>query len=202
VELCGVLGAVLQYRAMVDGTALLPRQRRRRPYSLPYAAGAAAFALLLHVVTPTLTLRGLGVAAGAVALGGVVIARQLAALHENARLLDDNRALTTRLAVLVERLEHQALHDGLTGLANRRLFEQRVEQALARQRRAAVPFALLFVDLDDFKRINDELGHHAGDELLVASPPASRVACGPRTRSPGWVATSSLRWWRRTSRRR
>jgi hypothetical protein len=71
VELCGVLGAVLQYRAMVDGTALLPRQRRRRPYSLlPYAAGAAAFALLLHVVTPTLTLRGLGVAAGAVALGG------------------------------------------------------------------------------------------------------------------------------------
>ena len=64
-------------------------------------------------------------------------------------------------------LESQALHDPLTGLANRVLFADRVEQAIVRAQRSKRPPALLYIDLDDFKRINDTLGHSAGDEVLV-----------------------------------
>jgi diguanylate cyclase (GGDEF)-like protein len=75
------------------------------------------------------------------------------------------------LALVRERtdeLRHQALHDPLTGLPNRALIFDRLERMLARSRREHVPIAALFLDLDDFKDINDSLGHAVGDELLVA----------------------------------
>jgi diguanylate cyclase (GGDEF)-like protein len=67
-----------------------------------------------------------------------------------------------------DELHHQAMHDGLTGLPNRALILDRIEQALARSRRQHAPIALLFLDLDGFKAINDTFGHAAGDKLLRA----------------------------------
>jgi diguanylate cyclase (GGDEF)-like protein/PAS domain S-box-containing protein len=66
-----------------------------------------------------------------------------------------------------EQMRYEALHDPLTGLANRTLLRDRLEQALARSGREGSPTAVLFVDLDNFKQINDTHGHAAGDVVLV-----------------------------------
>jgi diguanylate cyclase (GGDEF)-like protein len=94
----------------------------------------------------------------------VVFDDQLSALMAN---------VTARLARVVERdraaaqLIHQTLHDPLTGLANRVLLSDRLSHALARLSRQLHPMAVLFVDVDNFKVINDSLGHDRGDHILV-----------------------------------
>ena len=85
-------------------------------------------------------------------VGGIVL---------NARDVTERKALE-------ERLSHQAFHDDLTGLPNRALFLDRLGHALSRVDRDGKKVALLFLDLDGFKVVNDSLGHRAGDELLVA----------------------------------
>jgi diguanylate cyclase (GGDEF)-like protein len=90
-----------------------------------------------------------------------------------------NEELAVQMVALTEQsaqaeLEHQAFHDGLTGLPNRALFRNRVTHALAGQRRDGLPVAVLILDVDDFKHVNDGLGPVAGDQVLQVI--ASRLA--------------------------
>jgi diguanylate cyclase (GGDEF)-like protein/PAS domain S-box-containing protein len=81
-------------------------------------------------------------------------------------LVVNYRDVTTQRA-LERQLRAKAFHDGLTGLSNRTLFAERLEHAIARSARGAARPAVLFIDLDDFKTVNDSLGHGAGDRLLL-----------------------------------
>jgi len=76
------------------------------------------------------------------------------------------QASRERLHEQMEKMEHQALHDGLTDLPNRTLFRDRVEQLLLQGQRDSSGFAVMLLDLDRFKEVNDTLGHQSGDVLL------------------------------------
>jgi diguanylate cyclase (GGDEF)-like protein len=85
--------------------------------------------------------------------------------------------ILTLLEEQMERSKYLSLHDDLTGLPNRRLFEDRLISALARARRSGTHVGMLAIDLDHFKAVNDSFGHHAGDEFLrvVAQRFAKRI---------------------------
>jgi diguanylate cyclase (GGDEF)-like protein len=102
---------------------------------------------------------------------------QAAGALANAQLLEEQRLLATQTL-------YQALHDSLTNLPNRSLFLDRVGHALMRRRSPGRGVAVLFLDLDDFKLINDSLGHAAGDDALVALAERLRA----RVRSADTVA--------------
>ena len=94
------------------------------------------------------------------------------------------RAIATTLAAALtrlrneERMRYDSLHDPLTGLANRTLLRDRLTQALARSAREQLPTGVLFIDLDDFKAVNDRFGHAAGDAVLAEL--ASRLTAAVR----------------------
>ena len=90
-------------------------------------------------------------------------------------LLERSRSkLLSELEQVNARLAHESIIDASTGLYNRRHFDQRLHEAQARQHRSGAPHALLLIDLDNLKRINDDFGHPAGDAALVAVAAALR----------------------------
>ena len=106
--------------------------------------------------------------------GRIKAARDTLEIQVDARTEELRRANTQLKAEISERrqaeskLNYLAYHDPLTGLANRRCFIERLEESLRESGRHAQQLAVLFIDLDQFKQVNDSLGHGVGDELLVA----------------------------------
>lgn len=93
------------------------------------------------------------------------------AQHQIDILVERNIALQKELTELTQKeaqFRHLAYHDGLTGLPNRSLLQDRFHQAMSQAKRRHKPLALLLFDLDGFKRVNDKLGHASGDKLLQA----------------------------------
>ena len=134
------------------GLAELSRARRKPIWD---AVGVYAVPVMLgSTVLGVLEFSGLGLREPDQALSGTlgVIASQFAQFIERKRS--------------EQLLRHQALHDALTGLHNRTLFHDRVEQALEHAQRDGRPLAVLVMDLDSFKDVNDTLGHQCGDVLL------------------------------------
>ena len=103
----------------------------------------------------------------AVALIVLVTTRHVVAMRAQ-------NVLTRRLYDAQRSLAHQVHHDPLTGLPNRLLFARRLDDALSDRE-----FVLIFVDIDDFKEVNDQFGHAAGDELLCAVGERLRRCVGP-----------------------
>lgn len=135
---------------------------------LPYAPMPFAVVAAVAHLWPDAAIRP--VLLGAAVLVIAALIRQLTVLVENRRLLDE--------------VAMHAFGDPLTGLANRLLFTDRLDHAIALQHRDGRPVAVLSLDLDDFKLVNDNLGHHCGDALLreiaarlvAAVPPGHTVA--------------------------
>ncbi|WP_375478962.1 putative bifunctional diguanylate cyclase/phosphodiesterase [uncultured Jatrophihabitans sp.] len=111
-----------------------------------------------------------------VLIGGILLSVVLAVLMFV--LATGRRRALALVSAKTDELRHQALHDALTGLPNRALIMDRIEHLLARNLRSDIVGAVLYVDLDGFKKINDTLGHGVGDKLLEAA--AARMTTGLR----------------------
>jgi diguanylate cyclase (GGDEF)-like protein len=173
--------AGVRIQLLQSRSAAIRKRRPGRSYSrLPYIAVAASYGLLIWVLQENalVGVHAWVVLGGAIVSSALVVARQLAAFADNDDLLGRLNAKVRELAeakevlqravherdALADRLRHLAYHDNLTGLANRALFLERLEDSLA----AAEEPTVVMIDLDDFKPVNDRHGHHAGDTLLKA----------------------------------
>jgi diguanylate cyclase (GGDEF)-like protein/PAS domain S-box-containing protein len=153
--------------------------------TLGYAAGSLEGLPLTSLLHPSDTEKAVAAYSGVASRMGASVTAEWRVHHGDGswrymevvanNLLDDPTVegivLTLRDVTqhksLEDELKHQAFHDALSGLANRALFRDRLEHALARAARSLTSLAVLFLDLDDFKLVNDSLGHAAGDDLLV-----------------------------------
>jgi diguanylate cyclase (GGDEF)-like protein len=139
--------------------------------------GAAAGVLMIALIVETVTASDAGPFGGKGAFSGLFMAQMFVAMSAVTAM---TVAVLTGELVRRERLEAElralALRDSLTGLANRRLLFDRIEHASRRLKRRPGMLALLFIDLDGFKAINDTYGHATGDALLVKSAERLRAS--------------------------
>lgn len=134
---------------------------------VPYVP--SAMALVVVVIGEWTGYRDrVGITAAAVVVAAVLV-RQLSATV-------DNRRLVEQLVTVEQELRFLAFHDPLTGLANRALFDDHLRHSLELHRRDLRPLMLLFCDLDDFKTVNDTLGHDSGDEVQKIAAERLRAA--------------------------
>ena len=136
---------------------VVPADRHRLAHLV--ASGAAGIGEPSQAVECVLTHRDGGTRQFEMLMTSLLHDEHVGGIVLNSRDVSERKAFEEQLA-------HQAFHDGVTGLANRALFTERVRHALARSRREKGGLAVIFLDLDDFKTINDSLGHAAGDEVL------------------------------------
>ncbi len=126
---------------------------------------ALLFAFLRHtLVKPILHLSNITKEFGR---GNLTLEIDVASNDEVGELAQSFKDMRQNLQSSNEQIRYLAYHDHLTALPNRLMFNDYLEHSLGRARRASETLALLYIDLDNFKRINDTLGHHAGDELLT-----------------------------------
>jgi diguanylate cyclase (GGDEF)-like protein len=100
---------------------------------------------------------------GAVLLVLVIVGLFIGGYRRTIRLFE----IASTSQITADKMSYSAYHDALTGLPNRRFFEDYLQRQILLSRRSAKPFSLMYMDLDGFKKINDELGHDAGDEALL-----------------------------------
>lgn len=181
---------IAAFVAAASGTILIaPLARAGDPEARLLGVGALCVALA--IASDFLTERNFVVAPRVVVYGFAVLVfgmslalanrfhRVLAEVDTLRRDLEQRvDARTQELSAAYSQMEALALHDGLTGLLNRRALQDRAQAVLATARRQRKPFAVALVDIDHFKRVNDTLGHLAGDEVLTEV--ARRLAAGVR----------------------
>ena len=141
----------------------LPRSAQIDSYAgtlLPYVPAVLAFIVVAVGQVADPEHQGIILAAAALVVL-VLLTRQLLAVL-------DHHALVDQLLSAQDELRYQAYHDPLTGLVNRALFQDRLDRDVQLHQRNQRPLSLLYCDLDNFKPINDQLGHDAGDTVLVA----------------------------------
>lgn len=155
----------------LDGIGLLVTAAETQSRFMLYASLCiVAFFILTILFFEKMVLRpvrDVAKAMKAVAFGERGVTIPATGAKETQYLVDAFNEMRSQVRSRQFELEHQALHDSLTGLANRILLRDRLDQAVYNARLAKTECALLIIDIDRFKEINESLGHHAGDALLV-----------------------------------
>jgi diguanylate cyclase (GGDEF)-like protein len=122
------------------------------------------FMLVHHLVIRR--IHRLGMITGEIARGNMTVRAGMDVTDEIGELAQSVERMADGLQDSYKQIRYLAYHDSLTGLPNRAMFKEYLDRMIASSKRNGQQFALLFLDIDDFKRINDSLGHHVGDRLL------------------------------------
>ena len=168
----GLGGRAMRERTLVVADAVTGVGSAAESRDFPIAEPAAAMAAPVYEQ---------GRVVGSIGVASARREREFGARDQQVLLsLAEHASLALNHARALEEAVHEALHDSLTGLPNRSLFLDRMRHALARAGRDSEPVAVLFLDLDGFKTVNDSLGHRTGDRLLmmVAERLAERLRPG------------------------